>query len=154
MNYDLVDLKQNYHTPGQEAPLKTAKDLICCCCLSFLLWNYRAPSTGGFIKRREAGIFPFYSGMFPLLLLINLYRVYRQILSNHPPTLPWYPDAKKVNETPASTALWTKLQWMQGYENYTFPTDRHYKNDNRPPSQLRWQWPQKEFGMTPFSAQI
>ena len=23
----------------------------------------------GFIKRREAGIFPFYSGMFPLLLL-------------------------------------------------------------------------------------
>ena len=25
----------------------------------------------GFIKRREAGIFPFYSGMFPLLLLIN-----------------------------------------------------------------------------------
>ena len=42
----------------------------------------------GFIKRREAGIFPFYSGMFPLLLLINLYRVYRQILSNHPPTLP------------------------------------------------------------------
>ena len=54
----------------------------------------------GFIKRREAGIFPFYSGMFPLLLLINLYRVYRQILSNHPPTLPWYPDAKKVNETP------------------------------------------------------
>ena len=42
----------------------------------------------GFIKRREAGIFPFYSGMFPLLLLINMYRVYRQILSNHPPTLP------------------------------------------------------------------
>ena len=41
----------------------------------------------GFIKRREAGIFPFYSGMFPLLLLINLYRVNRQILSNHPPTL-------------------------------------------------------------------
>ena len=40
----------------------------------------------GFIKRREAGIFPFYSGMFPLLLLINLYRVNRQILSNHPPT--------------------------------------------------------------------
>ena len=39
-------------------------------------------------ERREAGIFPFYSGMFPLLLLINLYRVYRQILSNHPPTLP------------------------------------------------------------------
>ena len=52
------------------------------------------------MKRREAGIFPFYSGMFPLLLLINLYRVYRQILSNHLPTLPWYPDAKKVNETP------------------------------------------------------
>ena len=46
------------------------------------------PITRGFIKRREAGIFPFYSGMFPLLLLINLYRVYRQILSNHPPTLP------------------------------------------------------------------
>ena len=42
----------------------------------------------GFIKRRKAGIFPFYSGMFPLLLLINLYRVYMQILSNHPPTLP------------------------------------------------------------------
>ena len=42
----------------------------------------------GFIKRREAGIFPFYSGMFPLLLLINLYRVYRQILSKHLPTLP------------------------------------------------------------------
>ena len=42
----------------------------------------------GVIKRREAGIFPFYSGMFPMLLLINLYRVYRQILSNHPPTLP------------------------------------------------------------------
>ena len=54
----------------------------------------------GFIKRREAGIFPFYSGMFPLLLLINLYRVYRQIPSNHPLTLPCYPDAKKVNETP------------------------------------------------------
>ena len=33
----------------------------------------------GFIKRWEAGIFPFNSGMFPLLLLINLYRVYRQI---------------------------------------------------------------------------
>ena len=57
----------------------------------------------GFIKRREAGIFPFYSGMFPLLLLTNLYRVYRQILSNHPPTLPRYPDAKKVNETPEFT---------------------------------------------------
>ena len=42
----------------------------------------------GFIKRREAGIFPFYSGMFLLLLLINLYRVYKQILSNHLPTLP------------------------------------------------------------------
>ena len=42
----------------------------------------------GFIKRREAGIFPFYSGMFPLLLLKKMYRVYRQILSNHPPTLP------------------------------------------------------------------
>ena len=42
----------------------------------------------GFIKRREAGIFPFYSGMFPLLLLMNLCRVYRQILSNHPPILP------------------------------------------------------------------
>ena len=42
----------------------------------------------GFIKRREAGIFPFYSGKFPLLLLINLYRVYRQILSNQLPTLP------------------------------------------------------------------
>ena len=41
----------------------------------------------GFIKRREAAIFPFYSGMFPLLLLINLYRVYRQVLSNHLPTL-------------------------------------------------------------------
>ena len=54
----------------------------------------------GFIKRREAGTFPFYSGMFPVLLLINLYRVYRQILSNHPPTLPWCLDAKKVNETP------------------------------------------------------
>ena len=59
------------------------------------------PYSRGFIKRREAGIFPFYSGMFPLLFLINLYRVYRQILSNHPPTLPWYPDAKNVNETPA-----------------------------------------------------
>ena len=59
----------------------------------------------GFIKRREAGIFPFYSGMFPLLLLINLYRVYKQILSNHPPTLPWYPDAKKVNEIPAFHAI-------------------------------------------------
>ena len=46
------------------------------------------------------GIFPFYSGMFPLLLLINLYRVYRRILSNRRPTLTWYPDAKKVNETP------------------------------------------------------
>ena len=30
-------------------------------------------NTRGFIKRREAGIFPFYSCMFPLLLLINLY---------------------------------------------------------------------------------
>ena len=47
-----------------------------------------SPVCRGFIKRREAGILPFYSGMFPLLLLINLYRVYRQILSNHPPTLP------------------------------------------------------------------
>ena len=44
--------------------------------------------TRGFIKRREAGIFPFYSCMFPLLLLINLYRVNRQILSNHLPTSP------------------------------------------------------------------
>ena len=54
----------------------------------------------GFIK--EGG------GDFPLLLrhvspaTFDLYRVYRQILSNHPPTLPWYPDAKKVNETPDS----------------------------------------------------
>ena len=31
------------------------------------------PYNRGFIKRREAGIFPFYSGMFPLLLLIDLY---------------------------------------------------------------------------------
>ena len=63
----------------------------------------------GFIKRMEAGIFPFYSGMFPLLLLINLYRVYRLILSNHPPTLPWYPDAKKVNETPECPKLLSSL---------------------------------------------
>ena len=55
----------------------------------------------GFIKRREAGIFPFYPCMFPLLLLINLYRVNRQILSNHPPSSTRYPDAKKVYETPA-----------------------------------------------------
>ena len=26
--------------------------------------------------------------------------VYRQKLSNHQPTLPWYPDAKEVNEIP------------------------------------------------------
>ena len=30
------------------------------------------PGYKGFIKRREVEIYPFYSGMFPLLLLINL----------------------------------------------------------------------------------
>ena len=54
--------------------------------LNCLLPQVTRFSPRGFIKRREAGIFPFYSGMFPLLLLINLYRVNRQILSNHPPT--------------------------------------------------------------------
>ena len=57
-----------------------------------------------FINRREAGIFPFYSGMFPLLLLINLYRVYMEPLPNHPPTLPRYLDVKKVNETPVTSS--------------------------------------------------
>ena len=58
-----------------------------------IIFSYATLSAGlvhsrGFIKRREAGIFPFYSGMVPLLLMINLYRVYRQTLSNYPPTLP------------------------------------------------------------------
>ena len=56
--------------------------------LFYIVFNQKHSIIRGFIKRREAGIFPFYSGMFPLLLLINLYRVYKQILSNHPPTLP------------------------------------------------------------------
>ena len=79
----------------------------------------------GFIKRREAGIFPFYSGMFPLLLLINLYRVYMQILSYHPPTLPWYPNAKKVNETPATTQVQSRV-WSCLY--YYFTVRHHGKS--------------------------
>ena len=76
------------------------KNLTISCEFSLKIWQNHRCTIRGFIQRRDAGIFPFYSGMFPLLLLINLYRVYRQILSNHLPTLPWYPDAKKVNETP------------------------------------------------------
>ena len=55
----------------------------------------------GFIKKggRDFPLQKFYSGMFSLIILINLHtRVYRQILSNHPLLCN---DGKKVNETPA-----------------------------------------------------
>ena len=84
-------------------------------CVGYILYTTNGR---GFIKRREAGIFPFYSGMFTLLLLINLYRVYRQILSNHPPTLPRYPHAKKVNETPATGEQISKIKLLFGV-NYS-----------------------------------
>ena len=62
--------------------------MLCVCCAFVRVYLLLPCGHRGFIKSREAGIFPFYSGMFPLLLLINLYKVYRQILSNHSPTLP------------------------------------------------------------------
>ena len=41
-----------------------------------------------------------YSGMFFLLLMIDLYRVYMQEVSNHSPTLPLHSVAIFFNETP------------------------------------------------------
>ena len=48
-----------------------------------------------YFKRREAGIFPFCSDMFPLVLLMNYY----ELICNHF-QIALYLVVKKVNETP------------------------------------------------------
>ena len=45
--------------------------------ISTLIGHQNSPSVRDFIKRQSTGIFPFYWGNFPLLLLINLRRFYR-----------------------------------------------------------------------------
>ena len=67
----------------------------------------REGSARGVIKRREVGIFPFYSGLIPCLYYGNLYWSYMENIWNPPPTLPWPPGAKNVNETPVPL-VWTR----------------------------------------------
>ena len=88
------------------------------------LFNLEAYVTRTFTLRIMMQDFPPYSGMFFLLLVIKLYRVYMQEVSNHSPTLPLHSVAIFFNETPG--VFFVNILWQEKAKKNIVCTYKNY----------------------------